>query len=596
MKSETRTYCLNILSPLHIGCGQVYEPTSFVIREAEKILVGFEPWHFLMSLSSDKRQEYSAICRKGTVESLLEIYKFINHEAGNMDGVEVALSSGFIAHHKSVLALPFNRFIRELNSFSIQRTAFTPLDMAPYIPGSAIKGALRTAVLNSRFIRSGSSLPVGKKPREENRSLQEKLLGGSFENDPFSRLKISDFYPVGPVKRRIVYGVNKKKKQRPDGKEASGVYQIFEIIEPGAVFAGTVTAVDSGAIQEPVTFQEVEAALPTFFGGEYLRELREMEAIDVTGTFSFPENTMPLRLGRHSGAESVTSVGDKRKIKIRTGRQSSKTLNHATTIWFASPDKKPKNNICLQPFGWAAFSRASTEDIAAGEAFRRREKERQDLLWQQRCQRQQEERQRRRAAVEARLQAEKEQQRLADDLAREPWRPWVKEVSTVSDWGGLQEKVTRFPQSVGLGRHPDADSLVQSPEKEEWRRRREVAEAIAAAARKVHMAYPKNWDDKRDSQVSEWLAETDIVWEPLAARQQAEQVVESEVVAAIRGFADFEAYQQNPPRIAELDLDAARLLRQRLKEWGCDQRKAKKNKQKIWKEINTAIRKLREKG
>ena len=37
---------------------------------------------------------------------------------------------------------------QELNQFSISRTAYNPYNNLPYIPGSSIKGALRTAYLS----------------------------------------------------------------------------------------------------------------------------------------------------------------------------------------------------------------------------------------------------------------------------------------------------------------------------------------------------------------------------------------------------------------------------------------------------------------
>ncbi|NTU63262.1 MAG: hypothetical protein HGB05_07630, partial [Chloroflexi bacterium] len=37
---------------------------------------------------------------------------------------------------------------QELNKFAISRTSYTPYDGMPYVPGTSLKGALRTAYLN----------------------------------------------------------------------------------------------------------------------------------------------------------------------------------------------------------------------------------------------------------------------------------------------------------------------------------------------------------------------------------------------------------------------------------------------------------------
>ena len=76
---ETNTYYLRlkVVSPIHIGCDEVYEPTGFVVDEEKKELVSFDPAAFLGQLEQKELDRFSAICKKGTVASLLEIYKFI---------------------------------------------------------------------------------------------------------------------------------------------------------------------------------------------------------------------------------------------------------------------------------------------------------------------------------------------------------------------------------------------------------------------------------------------------------------------------------------------------------------------------------------
>ncbi len=586
MKSETRTYRIKVLSPLHIGCGQVYEPTSFVIKEQEKVLVGFDPWAFLMSLSSGKREQYSAICKKGTVDSLLEIYDFINREAQSMVGVEAVLSSEFIKHYKDTLKN------KNFNKFHIERTAFNSLDNSLYIPGSAIKGSLRTAVLEHRF-KKRPFIPPGN-PKKVNIALQGNLLGGIFQKDSFSRLKISDFYQVEQVERRIVYGINKEKK--PVVVTATPATPIFEVIAPGAVFEGTITIVkETSGMVKKVSFQEIETALVDFFGGECQRETGQAKAIGVSYSIQKNKGQIPIRLGRHCGAECVTSVDKERKIKILMGPGlPPQTLDHATTIWFASSSKSPKSNNALQPFGWASLYQPTAEEIAAGEEFRRKLKEQQDRLWEEQRQRLEEERQQRKAVLEQQRQAEEERKLYEERIAKEPWRPWVEELGKIDNWGDLKEKIECFPESIELASHPDADSLLQSSEKEQWRRSREVGEAIVIAAKKVKKEYPKKWDKERDNQVIEWLEETGVNWE-LPIAEPAEKIVESETVATIRAFANLGEFQQSSFEIKELDLEAAVVLQQRLKEWGCDQKKVKKNKQKIWKEVDAHIKKLEKK-
>lgn len=50
MKSTTYYCRLKVLSPVHIGCDEVYEPTGFAIDEEQKKLIAFEAASFLSRL------------------------------------------------------------------------------------------------------------------------------------------------------------------------------------------------------------------------------------------------------------------------------------------------------------------------------------------------------------------------------------------------------------------------------------------------------------------------------------------------------------------------------------------------------------------
>jgi len=43
---------LHVLSPIHIGCDDIFEPTSFVIDENRNKLVEFDPADFIKHLTA----------------------------------------------------------------------------------------------------------------------------------------------------------------------------------------------------------------------------------------------------------------------------------------------------------------------------------------------------------------------------------------------------------------------------------------------------------------------------------------------------------------------------------------------------------------
>jgi len=368
---ESFTCFLKTFSPIHVGCDEVYEPTGFVMDEKAGQMVVFDPLSFISQMTDDDKLRFSEICSKGTISSILEIYKFL--QGRTAEGRHIDICQGFVEHYHETLDIPVQdkkKVQQELNRFTIERTAFYPGDHRPYIPGSSIKGALRTAYLNSRAEKKKVPTPRG---RYAAKDLEKELLdGGTFDTDPFRLVKISDFRPVGQVKTRVVYAVNEKKM--PSKYEARGPYQILEIIQPGALFEGEI-AIDTPqtkkSVSSPISIQDLLESCARFFRKEKNMEDDELKRINIHGVqVSDNENMFLVRLGRHSGAESMT-IEEHRNIKIMMGRgQKDRYENHATTLWLASEVQKPKIKENLLPLGWAEFGELS---VFLAEEFQEKE-------------------------------------------------------------------------------------------------------------------------------------------------------------------------------------------------------------------------------
>ncbi len=360
---DKRIKCyLQNFSPIHIGCDEVYEPTGFLVDGENNCLIIFDPLLFIAKLSQVDKEKFSAICKKGTIESILEIYKFLQNRPAR--GRSVNICNGFMDHYNQVLKLSPGKIKNELNRFNIERTAFCAFDQRPYIPGSAVKGALRTAYLNSLADKSKDYSSI-----REHKKLEEKLLRlDSVSNkekiykDPFRLVKVSDFMPAGDIETKIHYVVNKKKKTTD--KEARGLAQILETILPGSLFVGEII-VDTPQTKDAVSFAiELKNLLDSshlFYGKEKTREDSELKNIGVTVPET-PEidNIMLIRVGRHSGAESVT-IEKYRDIKIMLGNRDQIFKDHATTLWLASEVRKPNHNKFISPFGWAVLNPLTPE-------------------------------------------------------------------------------------------------------------------------------------------------------------------------------------------------------------------------------------------
>lgn len=273
---------LHVLSPVHIGCDDVYEPTSFVIDRQQKKLIAFDPIDFVGTLSEQDRKKFLTICEKGTLESIIEIYRFMNEHQGSIAGHAVGITDGFIDNYNRVARMSTSNsrnIQQELNKFLVSRTSYAPFDNAAYIPGSALKGALRTGWLNrlnNKQLRQGARGSM----------LESELLGGTFAEDPFRMVKVSDFLPVGNPETHICFAVNKKKK--PSKFEARGPNQILEVIQPGGIFEGVITIhfpESTAKLKQeravPVSEQFLQQAL-AFFSGELNHEEAMLQGIGLT--------------------------------------------------------------------------------------------------------------------------------------------------------------------------------------------------------------------------------------------------------------------------------------------------------------------------
>jgi len=585
MGDQTIYFRITAVAPLHIGCDEVYEPTAFVIDMKTRELVSFETASFLEQLDSDALGKFSAIYKKGTIVSLLELLKFMRSQAELAEGQRIRVPEAFIKHYESTLNLPQNERAvgQELNSFQIKRTAFDTLTGNAYIPGSAIKGAIRTAVLNLR--NQGRSTPQFQ-GNSAGRKLQEKLLDFEFnhlESDPFRLLKVSDFFPVNDAARAIIYAVDKKKK--PNDKDAQAPYQILETVEAGAEFIGSITVLappgKAAEIRQPLSLDEITKSLAYFYGAEKQKEDVVVKSIGVLPSeLNANGKTLSLRIGRHSGAECVT-VSGQRNIKIKQGGgRPDKFLDHATTIWLAAEAKKPTTNHGLKSFGWVIF-----EQLAFGEGQRLRDQaERkkaavlEGLKEKISARKKFEEAQREKEVAQQRKAAEETSriamEAAAKEAAEERERQTLAAMTEVErDLYAIQKAGT--PDEVINSIYKKLDSL--SPEEQK---------AIALALKNLweatgkwlrNQCIPAQWEKVK-------MVKTFLVTEPAADLFAPEEYA---VIEQIDKFANWGDWQKAGIAMESLTLPVLKKLREKFNTWKI--KDGRGDKPATWKIINRLI-------
>ncbi len=389
MNTFLKTYRLALtpLSPIHIGCGEDFLPTNYVIDDG--VLYGFDPSRAV--LNDLQRSELNSAVAS---DSLLTIQRFFKKHAKTFQAhadVLIPVAAGVAQQYADRVGKVANRESNGrdvFNQLAMERSVSNGISHEPYIPGSSFKGAVRTAWLDE-LNQQHPAL------REDNAqrgttNLEKRLLQGDFSTSPLRLLKVSDLMPSTDkaTARRVLYSVNLKKKlvMGRDGKEivGKGPSARKECILHGQYRAYAASAVVQSLEPHcqpkltpmpklrPLDLREIAARSNAY---HLTRLRRELAVLDGRG-FVNPDwkrgiegllngtlgvklksgDAFLIRLGRYGGAESKTLSGEGvANIKIMGARVEGKqqfTFETSTkTVWLAAEYEHADKH--LLPFGWA---------------------------------------------------------------------------------------------------------------------------------------------------------------------------------------------------------------------------------------------------
>lgn len=372
---NTRALSISTLSPIHIGCDEVYEPSNFVIHDG--LLHALDPGDLAESLSAVERKKLATLSDQR--EPIGAIQRFFRDHAERFAGLsshQVTVAPDIVSEYEKIAGKPTQRDPSgeaSFNSLNMSRTAYRPIDSTPYLPGSSLKGSIRTAWLNHVLSQRGNPLNA-EDGRDKNkaRKLQERLLGyaaGKFENDPFRHLGLADAHPeddVTPPPTRVLYAISKKKRQPREGergpKDLNGFLETIPDALPAA-FLGELRLSGkigwnelcdacNGFYQPQLEAELAHAVLGALLDPDWQKLVKGLLDNELADLIKARQGFL-LRVGRNSGAESVTLDG-LRDIKILgpriDGKQTFDFRSNTTEKRFASLSKAGAGN--LLPFGW----------------------------------------------------------------------------------------------------------------------------------------------------------------------------------------------------------------------------------------------------
>ncbi len=276
-----------------------------------------------------------------------------------------------------------------INKLNVSRCVFNGKTLTLYIPGSSIKGAIRTAYLSTLAEEKHVKCKKIRKSLDEKKYLDEKgILGGAFDKDPFRLLKVEDTLASQKDLTQVFYLVNKKREETDN--DASGVPQYLEAIRPfnyGA-FSGSLRLQDGDGTLKPPSLEKIIAAVNKFNISMFKEQKKQLQQLSFVHQKWLEETEklieelinkmdksnkllpfplfMLIRLGKLCTAESKTVNGANgevlREISIGEPRaRNKKTSSHGTTFWLAGDYK---SNTNLLPMGWAIIELGDTKNEA----------------------------------------------------------------------------------------------------------------------------------------------------------------------------------------------------------------------------------------
>jgi CRISPR-associated protein Csm5 len=372
---ETTPVVLTPLTPIHVGCGQDFEPTNYVIDNG--VLYHFDPARLPMN-ERDYKELIQSVSKPAD-EAIREVQRFFHGrrvQCREASRLEVPVAAGVAQRYDERIGQVGQRETTGravINELAIERTAHHPHSGAPYLPGSGLKGAMRTGWLNQ--LDQGPSVQRNRDrpPSEKSSEVEAELLGGTFHADPFRLVDVADASGA-QVQSAICFAINRRKPSLPEraGRppRQKNLAACCEVISAGQFrelrsevrFERPPPSARPAQAHRITDFFALARACNSFYLDNLKLELQTLESLagrpwleafrvmiqSITPSLN-GGRVMLLRVGRHSGAESVT-LKRRRWIQIREGRGRSHWADEPTTIWFAA--EREASTSGMRPFGW----------------------------------------------------------------------------------------------------------------------------------------------------------------------------------------------------------------------------------------------------
>lgn len=346
-----KTYKLKLtaLSPIHIGTGEDFEPTNYVIDKmnmkladgkvvARDYMFIFDEMEFYSKLDVTKKQEFNKIVSDISYDAKFKLYDFIfkNKDIAKKIAFQKVWVFSTVAKDYSKIGKIVQKEgdgRKVFNNFHISKTYVSPNTQKAVLLGSSLKGSISTAYQEQLF-----------KKMDDYDKVQELMLKPAV-NNLFKNFLIADANPIKVT--TFIDEAKNKKRNKESTNDNDGVRVRLQAIGQTSEFKTQVT------IKDKLNFEEIIEScnkhyLPLFKSqfdyqtDEFTRKSLSDNFVKKYENFTPSKNQFLLKVGKYSGARAVTVDGI-RKIKIMQGKNKQPRYDdEETTFWSI-------NNL---PFGW----------------------------------------------------------------------------------------------------------------------------------------------------------------------------------------------------------------------------------------------------
>lgn len=366
------------LTPIHVGDGNVLAPEDYLIEGDH--LIQFNRAATLRDMKPETRRQLEERLERNDFRAAQEILRKSVQPRHYRCRIQIGAESK--ADLLKAVGNPLDPVVRQraVNGF-----VRNPLTGQPYLPGSALKGAIRTAVVNTFAQKHLSSIkqavsPLLENPRDRRnawKALETEALNFEFrrlQEDPFRLVKVADAeLPADRTRVDKVWPVKRDGKEDTQGiqmhferllSRGDGVDHSFAVELELDEQAAADTRVQVG---RRLDFETIRRACMSFYAGRILAERRRFFADaqpperifgaqglikinpdQVLVAKSIQERGILLRVGRFSHFESLSVDGLRQGWNV----QARKPIKEGSSRTLCRCRATTEGASAVLPFGW----------------------------------------------------------------------------------------------------------------------------------------------------------------------------------------------------------------------------------------------------